>query len=155
MVQFRLLCCYQPYRGYWNSIYLGKAGYGKTTNLRARILEELKDERCSVWMAVFNKEKLHAIRDRIHSGRYEREWERGMKKAGTTHIVWVPKPGIAPENITLVEADLIESLYPTANRQRLTPPNTVQREAIQIFEGFRQAIHAGRSDRFNVSLAPE
>ncbi|MFA6436608.1 MAG: hypothetical protein WCW30_05770 [Candidatus Gracilibacteria bacterium] len=36
-------------RKFWQNIYLGKAGFGKTANLRSRILEELKDERCCFW----------------------------------------------------------------------------------------------------------
>jgi hypothetical protein len=140
-------------RGYWHSIYLGKAGFGETKSLKKRIREELKDERCCFWRSVLDETKLHEIRERIHNGKYERSWKRAMKKAGTTHIVWEPAPAIAPENITRVEADLIEALNPKANLQRPTPTNTVQNEATRIFEGFRRTIHAARGDKFKLSLA--
>lgn len=34
---------------FWTSIYLGKAGFGKTACLRSRIEEELRDEKCCFW----------------------------------------------------------------------------------------------------------
>jgi hypothetical protein len=139
-------------RGYWHSIYLGKAGFGETKSLKKRILEELKDERCCLWRSRFDETQLHEIRDRIHNGKYERSWNRAMLKAGVTHIVWVPAPAIAPQNISRIEADLIEALNPKANLQRPTPTNTVQTEATRIFEGFRQTIHAARGTSFRLSL---
>lgn len=137
---------------YWRSIYLGKAGYGDKKSLKKRIREELSDERCCIWRSAFTVDQLHAIRERIHNGRYEKNWNRAMLKAGTTHIVWSSAPGIDSANITRVEADLIEALYPSANLMRPIPASTVQQEATDIFQSFRRTIHEARRDAFPVSL---
>lgn len=47
--------------GRWHNIYLGKAGFGKTAHLRSRILEELKDERCCLWMEAMAKDAVLAV----------------------------------------------------------------------------------------------
>src|SRR6478735_2503922 len=54
---------------YWHSIYLGKAVFGKASNLKERISEELKDERPFLWRAFLDESRLFRIRDRIHPGR--------------------------------------------------------------------------------------
>jgi hypothetical protein len=132
----------------WENIYLGMAGYGNHKSLRKRIREELMDERCCVWRLVYTRDELDAIRVKIYEGRYRTEWERGMRKAGSTHIVWVSAPGIVPGHVKDVEADLIEALNPRANRRRLPPPDYLQPEAKEIFGCFRECIHKNRQGRF-------
>jgi hypothetical protein len=51
-------------RRYWHSIYLGKAGFGRASNLKERICEELKDERAFLWRAFFDESRLFQIRAR-------------------------------------------------------------------------------------------
>jgi hypothetical protein len=137
-------------KGYWQNIYLGKAGYGDKWNLKKRIREELKDERCCIWRYAYTEDELMAIRDKIHQGKYSSDWKRAMRKEGTTHIAWVPAPKIASENVERVEADLIEALNPIANRRRPTPPIGLQFETAQIFKLFRLSIHAARESKFFV-----
>lgn len=139
--------CYDR-KKYWHSIYLGKAGFGKTAHLRARISAELRDERWFIWRHVLSEEGILKMSDQIFSGRYHKECERAMRKAGATHIIWVPAPRIENEEITRVEADLIEALNPKANIIRPTPPHNVQEEATQIFGAFRRTIHAARKTAF-------
>lgn len=135
-------------KGLWENIYLGMAGYGDHKSLRKRIREELMDERAFVWRRVYTRDELEAIRLKIHGGKYRAEWERGMRKAGSTHIVWVSAPGIAPGHVQDVESDLIEALNPRANRRRLPPPDFLQPEAKEIFGYFRESIHRNRQGRF-------
>lgn len=42
--------------GWWETIYLGLADKRKTASLRARILEELKDELVAFWATVYGYE---------------------------------------------------------------------------------------------------
>jgi hypothetical protein len=149
---FYLWGSYDPKR-YWRSTYLGKAGFGKTTNLRARIFEELKDERWFIWRHVHSKERVLEMSDAIFPLRKHHVFcERAMLKAGATHIIWVPVRSIPNEEITRVETDLIEALSPQVNIRRSTPPNTVQYAATEIFQAFRRTIHASRKTAFTVSL---
>lgn len=138
---------------YWRSLYLGKTEFRKTSHLRARICEELKDERWFVWRHVHSRERVLKICSAIYpSDSHSRFCERAMLKAGTTHIIWVPAPSLRTEEIAPVEADLIEALNPKVNINRPTPPNTVQQAATEIFQAFRCTIHKSRDSAFNLSL---
>jgi hypothetical protein len=86
--------------------------------------------------------------DQIFAGRYHKDCERAMLKAGSTHIIWAPAPQIKNEEITRVEADLIEALNPESNLMRPTPPDDVQEKATQVFGTFRHTIHAARPTAF-------
>jgi hypothetical protein len=131
---FYIWGCYDT-KNYWRSVYLGKAGYvEEKSSLKKRIRGELTDERACFWRAVFTAVQLHEIRERIHRGKYKKEWDRAMWKAGTTHIAWVPTPSITNLDIKHVEADLIEVFEPTVNRQRPTPRKT------KVFQQFLKII---------------
>ena len=105
---------YYDRRLYWHSTYLGKAGFRRNgTNLRKRILEELKDERGFVWRAVYDEATIQKMADEIHNGKYK--WVRPFLKAGTTRIMWFPVPELPNSDILQVESDLIEALNPRAN----------------------------------------
>ncbi|MCA0198643.1 MAG: hypothetical protein LCH59_11080 [Proteobacteria bacterium] len=109
--------------GLWNSIYLGKAGHGRASNLRARLLEELRDERCCMVEPLLGREVLMTHGERLYPNMwqiYRKHWERSLLKTGTTHIAWVAM-ALAPEQISDVEACLIEVFQPRANRQRPAP----------------------------------
>ena len=140
-------------KGLWQNIYLGKAGFGDHKSIRKRIREELKDERCCIWRCVYREEELDAFRAKLHSGKYANEWKRSMRKSGTTHIVWVSAPNVSSNQVTDVEADLIESFNPTANRTRPAPPGLLQGEAKEIFGLLRKCIHENRKERLLLRLA--
>jgi hypothetical protein len=154
-------------RKYWHSVYLGKAGLGKSKKLlRARITEELKDERCCLWRSVLSKAKLWEAGPLVHDGgiekwnKYiEKHWKRSIEKAGTTHIIWTPTSKLGNDAVRRLEAELIEALSPRANIQKPTPSNREITEATEVFSHFRQTIHYIRGlqdDRgpFNLRLAP-
>jgi hypothetical protein len=154
-------------RLYWHSTYLGKSGLGKTTHLRARIYEELIDERVFAWRLVHSEQEVLNICSKVFAARpvyqrltavYERAWKRAMQKYGATHIIWVTAPAtLAAGNVLRVEADLIEALNPSKNIQRPTPPDSVQAEATEMFQGLRSTIHAVRRDQLEGGkrLTPE
>jgi len=129
----------------WRNIYLGKAGAGRNARLRKRILEELKDERAFAFRAFFSPSALEDIRTEIHGDKYRREWKRSVRKEGTTYIVWVSTPHIENEKDVLrIEADLIESMNPSANLERHAPPQSLQSDTREIFGLFRIRIHEQR-----------
>lgn len=136
--------------GLWKNIYLGKAGYGRTAHLRARILEELKDERQFLWCSVFTRDQLLAKGKEFYPRMwktYERHWLRAIAKAGTSHIVWVATPEIANPEVQNIEKDLIETMNPAANLMRAAPPSSLQPFTKDVIGCFRERIHEGRKDR--------
>jgi hypothetical protein len=78
-------------RKYWHSIYLGKAGFGKAAGLKRRICEELKDERCCLWLAVLPREELQAIREKFYPERPEYESRWGVRNEPPTSF-GCPRP---------------------------------------------------------------
>jgi hypothetical protein len=140
-------------KGLWRNIYLEMAGFKKDKkNLRKRICEELKDERGCLWRHVRTEAEAMAIRERIHEGKYGSTWLRAFRKSGATHIIWVPAPQIADDDIRRVEADLIEALNPTANQVRPAPPKKLQDDTTRIFEAFRRSIHEARRSKFFIEV---
>ena len=134
----------------WENIYLGKAGFGKTTHLRARILKELKDERQFLWRSIFDEEYLLKKGADLYPQmwvKYKKHWNRAISKAGASHIVWVASPSLEDRQVSDVEKDLIETLNPTANLMRAKPPSTLQPVTSEIISRFRHEIHTNRSPR--------
>jgi hypothetical protein len=134
----------------WKNIYLGKAGFGKTTHLRARILEELKDERQFLWRSIFKEEDLLKRGAELYPemwSKYKNHWNRAISKAGASHIVWVASPNLEDSQVFDVEKDLIETLNPTANLMRSKPPSTLQPVTSEIISRFRHEIHTNRGPR--------
>jgi hypothetical protein len=147
---------YYEENGLWRNIYLGRAGSGKTSNLRARILEELRDERAALLSTVFNREEIWAHYRRNYSSmwhEYERHVERALRKVPSTHVVWVACPELTNMEIASVEYLLIERLNPTANIARPVSQHHLQSHTEEILIVLRAAIHAHRGDRFQVSTA--
>ena len=137
--------------GLWRNVYLGKAGLGKTANLRGRILEELKDERCCIWREVYSETEVFGLGPRVHSSKAQwyktirTQWQRALRKAGTTHIVWVRTPQLSNPDVKRIEADLIEALNPQANLQRPAPPRQVlQEDTAEVFRLLRRQVHEHR-----------
>jgi hypothetical protein len=142
----------------WTNIYFGKAGFGKTASLQARILEELRDERIFAYLDVdTSTEKIAERKAKLLAHCKEqanpRMWEtyskhmhRHFHKAGTTHIVWVSAPNIHNDEVREIESDLIESLNPRANIMRPAPPTTegMQANTKDVFYALRTQIHQSR-----------
>jgi hypothetical protein len=150
---------YEP-NGLWRNIYLGKAGRGKTTSLRARILKELKDERSALWIS---KPKvtigtLDAAGEVNHGKmwpKYRNLLNRILRKAGATHIVWAADPAQDDSKVRDVESDLIELLSPSGNLNRPVPPHKLQDHTKEIVAEFRRLIHTNRKKRCVPLVVPE
>jgi len=144
---------YKP-NGLWQNIYLGKAGFGKTAHLRARILEELKDERVCIWRAFVSEETLTKAGMLNHPTmwhKYQYHMARSLKKTGTTHIAWVADPNLENAAVQNIESDLIETFNPGANISHPVPPLSLQRHTKKIIAEFRSLIHANRNIRFAIA----
>jgi len=137
-------------KGLWRTIYLGKAGIGKSTHLRARIAEELRDERIAVWCRTDNdtdrKKVIEAWLGEYASEAGLRHARRAALKSGATHIVAVAMDQVDYQNedILAIEADLIETMNPIANRNRPRPQSSLQRQTIEVIRHFKDAIHRAR-----------
>ena len=131
----------------WRNVYLGKAGYSKTANLRARIAEELKDEKWFLWVSLLNKLEMSSLGAQYYPKqwkKYEKGLERTLKKAGSTYIIWVATPALNEQHFTKIEAELIETLNPIANMQRPAPTLDLQIETVEIIRQFRKQIQKSR-----------
>lgn len=138
---------YYEKNGLWRNIYLGKAGFGKTSNLRARIFEELRDERVAVLISFFTKEQIWQEGARVYAKMwhsYQTHAERALRKSGCTHIFWVSLPELSDLEVRNVEADLIEILNPSANISRPPPPDHLQHHTRDVLAALRVNIHTSR-----------
>ena len=135
----------------WRTIYLGKAGYGKTTSLKARITEELKDERAFLWHGLhskLNETELLKVAENHYPNmwhKYESHFKRAIRKNGATHIIWAVTPKLTNSEVVKIEADLIETLNPIANVQRPSPTSDLQGKTIEIIKILKSQIHAHRN----------
>ena len=145
---FYLWGAYDRSGGLWRNIYLGKAGFGKTTRLQARILEELRDERCLLWRTVLTETELMDACAQHYGSRYN--WLLPLRKAGATHIVWVADPGLSNRDVQNIESDLIELLNPSANVRRPVPPTSLQQHTHAVVGHFRRLIHSERNRRYRI-----
>lgn len=143
---------YYESNGLWRTIYLGKAGLGRTASLRARITEELKEERALIWRGKHSGLDDEAL-ERLWPGHYppspgskasENHVKRALSKAGSTHIIWVATPEIDNGHVARIEADLIESLNPSANVQRPAPTSGLQEMTVSVIQRFKAEMHRHR-----------
>lgn len=142
-------------RGMWTNIYLGKAGLGKTANLRNRIFKELIGERLCFWRGAYSEEKLNETGQLLHREmwkKYSKNADRAFLKASCTHIAWVSIQHLDNSDVIRVEADLIEAMNPRANLMRPKPPDHLQSNTRGVFELLRACIHAARGTRFSIRL---
>lgn len=141
-------------KGLWNNIYIGKAGFNKTTGLKARIKEELKDERQFFWKIKLSeieiKEKCSKLYPQM-AHKYTVEWDRHFRKFNSTHIIWVAINESSKEefekDILTIESDLIETMNPIANRNRPKPYGELQMTTIDIIKEIKHHIHENRLDK--------
>jgi hypothetical protein len=144
--------------GFWTNIYVGKTERGTSSNLYTRLYKELTAERACIWREVYTYKQLRQICNRIHPPQTRkanlRAWDRHVEKAGATHIFWIALPSKDSAELKAIEKDLIESMNPTGNRQRATPPEHLREDTKQAFGFLREMIHRdeNRRSRFRLDL---
>jgi hypothetical protein len=105
--------------GWWETIYLGKAGRKKTSSLHTRMYDELREECVAFWAEVYGREPMvrqHAKRPNAH--KYGPP-TRALRKSGSRIVVWVAVDDeISEEEINRQEDLLIKLYRPTHNAAR-------------------------------------
>lgn len=141
-------------KGLWNNIYIGKAGFGKSTGLRARIKEELKDERQFFWLIKLKPEEIKLKCKSLYprmAHKYMVEWDRHFRKFNATHIIWIALTSSTKQDfekeILIIESDLIETMNPIANRNRPKPFGELQHTTIEIIKHMKYHIHLNRQEK--------
>lgn len=136
-------------KGLWKTVYLGKAGFGRTASLRARIKEELKDERPLIWCGSHTGLDEDAV-IALWYGSYPphqgaiNHVNRALRKKESTYIIWVATANIDNADVKIIEADLIETLNPWANVHRPTPRSDLQETTVEVIQHFKTEIHRHR-----------
>lgn len=132
---------------FWTNIYLGKAGAGKITSLKYRIMDELGEERAFLIEGEMS-DKLDAVGRQIFPAKwdpsYKKVYQRAVRKHKTNYIVWTEFSSTDLQNIEEIENDLIETINPESNIKRATPPTHLRDETIRILKEFRHQIHEQR-----------
>ena len=132
---------------FWTNIYLGKAGAGKITSLKYRIMDELGEERAFVIQGKMTDELDNVCRQIFPSKwdeSYKRVYKRAVRKHKANYIAWTEFNTTGNENIEEIENDLIETINPEANIKRVTPPTHLRDETNRILKELRHQIHEQR-----------
>lgn len=129
-------------------IYVGKASEGKTCNLYARLLEEIKEERGFLWagdmLGLTENDLTHKwlahYKERPGTNGGQRHISRSMRKRNSTHIAIIPTPGVDARTVRSLESHLIEILNPTVNVQRGAGLPEHKQRASNLADAFRREI---------------
>lgn len=108
--------------GFWETIYLGKAGNKKTSSLYARIKEELLDERLAFWATVYGVEPTEKQFRKIFKNKYGSN-TRSYRKKNIHFIVWASASPISEDEVKEEEHVLISAYKPAINIHRITYPS--------------------------------
>lgn len=116
--------------GFWETVYLGKAGNQKTSSLYARLREELLDERAAFWATVYGSEPTERQFQKIYKNKYG-PGTRTYRKCGVHFIVWLGVDEVTEADVKAEEQTLITLYRPAVNIQRVSyPPHTENTERI-------------------------
>jgi hypothetical protein len=116
--------------GFWETVYLGKAGNLKTSSLYARLREELLDERAAFWATIYGSEITERQFQKIYKNKYG-PGTRSYRKRNIHFIVWLGVDKISEQEIKAEEQTLITLYRPAVNIQRVSyPPHTANTERI-------------------------
>ena len=114
--------------GWWETIYCGKSGRQKTSSLRTRLYDELREECVAFWASVYGKEsaakQARKINDQHNDGKYKESIPRALRKSGVHFVIWVSAEEASEKQIFIEEKILIDVYRPSFNAQR---PGYVQR----------------------------
>lgn len=108
--------------GWWETIYLGKAGNQKTSSLQQRLKDELSEERVAFWSAIFGRETAVKMSHKLYNGKYTLNVQRALRKSNTHFIVWLACTGISEAEVNKEEGALIHIYRPANNAQREKHP---------------------------------
>jgi hypothetical protein len=103
--------------GWWETVYLGKAGKKKTSSLHTRLYDELREECIAFWSEVYGREPMIIQHKKLYGGKYDPT--RSLRKSGSRMVIWVAsEDSIAEEDVKRQEDFLIKIYRPTHNVAR-------------------------------------
>ena len=102
--------------GSWATTYLGKAGRQKTSSLRTRMYDELREDCIAFWAELYGREAMFRASHDIYDGKYDRQSRLSLNKLGTRYVIWVSvRDAISEEEIKRQEILLMKVWEPTHN----------------------------------------
>lgn len=104
--------------GWWETIYLGKAGNQKTSSLHQRLKDELSEERVAFWATIYGREVATKLANKLYNGKYVSNVQRSLRKINTHFIVWLAYSGLSEAEVNKEERALIHIYRPANNAQR-------------------------------------
>lgn len=105
--------------GWWETIYLGKAGKARTSSLYTRLYDELREENIAFWSHVFGSEVTVKQASKLSNGIYINQIPRSLRKEGSQFVIWISvESEITEEEINIQEEILIKVYRPTHNHRR-------------------------------------
>jgi len=128
--------------GWWETIYLGKAGNQKTSSLQQRLKDELLEERVAFWATVFGRETATKMQLKLYAGKYAESIPRSLRKCGTHFIIWVAGDELSEIDINTEEKILIDMYRPAINAQRIQYPSKsrITEDVIRLIDREIEAI---------------
>lgn len=103
--------------GWWETIYLGKAGKKKTSSLRTRLYDELREECIAFWSSIYGREPMIKQHNRIYNSRYDPT--RSIRKIGSQFVIWIAVQNTISEDEIKKQEDILIKIYrPTHNAAR-------------------------------------
>ena len=104
--------------GWWETVYLGKAGKGKTSSLHTRMYDELREECIAFWGEVYGREPIIKQDRKLYDDKY-RDSTRSLRKSGSRMVIWIAAEGAIDEKEVKIQEDLLIKNYrPTHNAAR-------------------------------------
>lgn len=115
---------------WWESLYVGMTTKGKTSRLRTRLYDELREESAAIFATVYGRDAvLSAARKQYRIWQHNKKnkkrvdyfkdgrvVQRRLRKTGTHYIIWVAAG--RRDNISRIESVLINLYRPAFNSKR-------------------------------------
>ncbi|MGH3967686.1 MAG: hypothetical protein ACRDTV_06095, partial [Mycobacterium sp.] len=73
----------------WETMYVGKAGKQKTSSLRTRMYDELREDCLIFWAELYGSEPMLRASSAIYNGKYDTQPRRALNKFGARFVIWI------------------------------------------------------------------
>lgn len=127
--------------GWWETIYLGKAGKKKTSSLHTRLYDELREECIAFWAEVYGREPM--VKQHLTQPGVDKYGPptRALRKIGSRFVIWVAAEGDSSEEEIKRQEDLLIKIYrPTHNAARWNQAAAHDETTLQIEEAVESEL---------------
>jgi hypothetical protein len=105
--------------GWWETVYLGKAGKKKTSSLHTRLYDELREECIAFWAEVYGREPMIKQHTKQPNSQKYGPPTRSLRKSGSRIVIWIAVDDDISEDEIKRQEDLLIKIYrPTHNAAR-------------------------------------